>query len=72
VESVAVPTVFRDFDDYWQPYLLDGSSPGQRYVMSLGAAQRTALRERLLTTLPMADDGSIPLQAHLWAVRGTK
>src|SRR5215207_1116701 len=27
VEAVVVPTVFRDFDDYWQPYLLAGSSP---------------------------------------------
>ena len=72
VEAVVVPTVFRDFDDYWEPYLLDGSSPGQRYVMSLGAAQRTALGEHLRSLLPMADDGSIPLQGRLWAVRGTK
>ena len=72
VEAVVVPTVFRDFDDYWQPYLLDGSSPGQRYVMSLGAAQRTALGEHLHSLLPIADDGSIPLLGRLWAVRGTK
>jgi len=72
VEAVVVPTVFRDFDDYWQPYLLAGSSPAQRYVMSLGAGQRAALRERLQTILPMADDGSIPLLGRVWAVRGTK
>lgn len=72
VDAVVVPTVFRDFDDYWQPHLLGGSSPAQRYVTSLSADQRTALRERLQAMLPMADDGSIPLLGHVWAVRGTK
>jgi hypothetical protein len=72
VDAVVVPTVFRDFDDFWQPHLLGGSSPAQRYVTSLSADQRTALRERLQAMLPMADDGSIPLLGHVWAVRGTK
>ena len=72
VQAVVVPTVFRDFDDYWQPQLLGGSSPAQRYVASLGDGQRTVLRERLQATLPLADDGSIPLRGHVWAVRGTK
>jgi hypothetical protein len=64
--------VFRDFDDYWQPHLLSGSSPAQRYVMSLADEQRTVLRERLLATLPIAADGSIPVLGRLWLVRGTK
>jgi SAM-dependent methyltransferase len=72
VDAIVVPTVFRDFDDLWQPHLLAGSSPAQRYVASLGAGQRTALRERLHAMLPIADDGSIPLRGHVWAVRGTK
>ena len=72
VEAVVVPTVFRDFDDYWQPYLLGGSSPAQRYVAALGDGQREALRERLRTELPIAGDGSIPLLGRLWAVRGAK
>jgi SAM-dependent methyltransferase len=72
VEAVEVPIVFQDFDDYWQPHLLAGSSPAQRYVSSQGAGQRTALRERLQTILPIADDGSIPLLGRLWAIRGTK
>jgi SAM-dependent methyltransferase len=53
VDAVVVPTVFRDFDDFWQPHLLGGSSPAQRYVTSLSADQRTALRERLQAMLPM-------------------
>ena len=36
------------------------------------SATVTALRERLRAGLPMAGDGSIPLQGRLWAVRGTK
>ena len=72
VQALEVPIVFRDFDDYWQPHLLGGSSPAQRYAASQGAEQRTALRERLHATLPIADDGSIPLLGRLWAVRGTK
>ena len=47
VEAVVVPIVFRDFDDYWQPHLLGGSSPAQRYVDVAGrgaadGAARTA------------------------------
>jgi hypothetical protein len=72
VQSVVVPIVFREFDDYWQPHLLGGSSPAHGYVASQGAGPRTALRERLQTMLPMAHDGSVPLLGHLWAVRGTK
>ena len=71
VDAVVAPTVFRDVDDYWQPLLMGGSSPAQRYVASLGAGARTAVRERLQTILPIADDGSIPLLGCLWAVRGT-
>jgi SAM-dependent methyltransferase len=72
VRAIDVPTVFRDVDDYWQPYLLGGSALAQRYAASLGEEQRSALREQLRATLPMADDGSIPLIGRVWAVRGTK
>ena len=72
VDALVTPIVFRDFDDFWQPHLLGGSSPAQRYVTSLSAGQRTALRDQLRAMLPIADDGSIPLRGHVWAVRGTK
>jgi SAM-dependent methyltransferase len=72
VDALVTPILFRDFDDFWQPHLLGGSSPAQRYVTSLSAGQRTALRDRLQAMLPIADDGSIPLLGHVWAVRGTK
>ena len=72
VHAIDIPTRFRDFDDYWLPHLLGGSGVAQRYVATLGETQRTALRDQLEATLPIAADGSIPLSARAWAVRGTK
>jgi SAM-dependent methyltransferase len=72
VQAIDAPTRFRDFDDYWLPHLLGGSGVAQRYVATLGETQRTALRDHLLATLPIAADGTIPLTARAWAVRGTK
>ena len=72
VQASDVPAVFRDVDDYWQPYLAGGSAAAQRYAASLGQARRDALRERLRSLLPVAADGEIRLLARAWAVRGTK
>jgi SAM-dependent methyltransferase len=71
VRAIEIPTVFRDFDDYWSPFLGgQGAAPG--YLMTLPEDQREAVRERLRVTLPVADDGTIPLMARAWAVRGFK
>jgi hypothetical protein len=59
--------VFRDFDDYWNPFL-SGQAPAPGYCMSLGEEARAALRERLRTRL----DGSIHLVARAWGVRDRK
>jgi SAM-dependent methyltransferase len=67
---IEVPTRFRDFDDYWIPFL-GGQGPAPGYVMSLSEAQRAVLREELRTRLPVAADGSIPLVARVWVVGGT-
>jgi len=69
--AIEVPTRFRDFDDYWSPFL-GGQGPAPAYAMSLVDERRAALRERLRATLPTASDGSIPLRARAWAVRGYK
>jgi SAM-dependent methyltransferase len=71
VDPIDVPTVFRDFDDYWTPFL-SGVGPAPGYAMSLGADARAALRERLRSTLPPGPDGSIQLVARAWAVRGRR
>jgi SAM-dependent methyltransferase len=69
--AIVVPSVFRDFDDYWEPFL-SGEGPAPGYAMSLDDADRTALRDELRRRLPAATDGSIRLTARAWAVRGTK
>jgi len=69
--AIDVPTVFRDFDDYWSPFL-GGQAPAPGYCMSLGEEARAALRERLRASLPARPDGSIHLVARAWAVRGRK
>ena len=66
---IDVPTVFRDFDDYWRPFL-GGQGPAPGYAMSLDEEPRTALRERIRAALPVSRDGSISLVARAWAVRG--
>jgi SAM-dependent methyltransferase len=67
---IDVPTVFRNFDDYWSP-LLSGQAPAPAYAMSLTEEGRTALREKIRSSLPISPDGSIHLIARAWAVRGT-
>ena len=69
VRSIDVPTVFASFDDYWTPFL-SGVGPAPGYVVGLDDRARSALRDRLQATLPIASDGSIHLIARAWAVRG--
>ncbi len=69
--AIDIPTDFRDFDDYWSPFL-GGQAPAPRYAMSLPEARRTELRERLRATLPINADGSIHLIARVWAARGVR
>lgn len=69
--AIDVPTRFADFDDLWRPFL-GGQGPAPTYAMSLPAAQRDALRDRLRADLPIGPDGSIDLAARAWAVRGLR
>jgi SAM-dependent methyltransferase len=69
--SIVAPTVFRDFDDYWEPFL-GAQGPAPAYAMSLAEPDREALRERLRATLPASADASIGLSARAFAVRGTR
>jgi SAM-dependent methyltransferase len=71
VRAIDVPTVFRDFDDYWSPFL-GGQGPAPAYAMSLSDERRATLRERIRGRLPIAADGSIRLIARAWAVRGRR
>lgn len=71
VRAIDVPTRFRDFDDYWSPFL-GGQGPAPGYTMSLGEARRDTLRDHLRSRLPVAADGAIDLIARAWAVRGRR
>ena len=67
--AIDVPTVFRDFNDYWSPFL-GGQGPAPGYAMALTEAEQAALRELLHRRLPIRADGSIHLLARAWAVKG--
>jgi len=71
VRAIEVPTVFRDFDDYWNPFLA-GVGPAPAYAMSLSEEHRSMLRERIRAGLPFNSDSSIPLSARAWAARGIR
>jgi len=63
--AIDVPTVFRDFDDYWRPFL-GGQAPAPGYAMCLDEESRDGLRERIRAGLSVARDGSISIPcAHL-------
>jgi SAM-dependent methyltransferase len=67
VTGITVPAVFRDFDDYWTPFL-GAQGPAPAYLARLPEPDRARLRERLRATLPA---GPIRLSARAYAVRGT-
>ena len=69
MRPIDVPTRFRDFDDYWSPFL-GGQGPAPGYAMSLEEDRRAALRDEIRRRLPVAKDSSIDLVARAWAVRG--
>jgi SAM-dependent methyltransferase len=69
--AIDIPTHFQDFDDYWLPFL-GGQGAAPSYVRSLSEEQCSALREHIRAELPFAPDGTIPLIARAWAVRGVR
>ena len=68
--AIDVPTVFANFEDYWQPFL-GGQGPAPGYVAGLPVADRERLRLELQSRLPADADGRIHLAARAWAIRGT-
>ena len=71
VRALEVPTRFRDFDDYWEPFL-GGQGPASGYCAALPAQRQADLRERLRRALPAGPDGAIELTARTWAVKGVR
>ena len=67
--AIDVTTHFKDFDDYWTPFL-SGQGPAPAYAVSLDYERQTILRDFIRGRLPKEKDGSIRLIARAWAVRG--
>ena len=67
--SLDIVTNFRDFDDYWKPFL-GGQGPAPTYVQSLDDTNRRMLRDALYEKLPARKDGSIAMSARAWAAKG--
>ena len=70
VKPIDIPTLFANFDDYWQPFL-GGQGPAPAYAMSLDETARARLRDCIRRRIPVQVDGSISLTARAWAVRAT-
>jgi SAM-dependent methyltransferase len=68
VRAIEIPTVFRDFDDYWQPFL-GKQGPAPSYLASLDDQRRERIQEVLRARLAPSADGSIALSARAWAVQ---
>lgn len=69
VRAIEIATIFRNFDDYWMPFLgAQGAAP--TYLASLDTERRERIRAILKARLIPAADGSICLTARAWAVQG--
>src|SRR5450432_3157099 len=62
VVPIDVPTRFRDFDDYWTPFL-GGQGPAPSYAMSMDEMSRNQLRDRIRGRLAAAAASAIALVA---------
>ncbi len=69
VAPIEIETHFADFEDYWQPFL-GGQGPAPTYLLALDEADRTKLYDAIYARLPVQADGSIPMVARAWAVKG--
>jgi len=69
VRAIDIQTVFRDFEDYWTPFL-GGQGPAPTYLNSLSPETQERIRALLPTRLIPTSDGRIALRARAWAVQG--
>lgn len=69
-KAIDIPTVFRDFDDYWRPFAAGRTGPAPVYCASLDEDRRSTLRALLAERLPRGAGGGISLIARAWAVKG--
>lgn len=71
VVAIDIEAKFKDFDDYWQPFLAAQGSVS-KYLRSLNHETQNVLRNKLQKQLPIKKDDSIHLIARAWAIKGRK
>lgn len=69
VVPIDIQTQFKNFDDYWLPFL-GAQGSVSKYLRELNDETRAALYNQLQQQLPTAQDGSISLLARAWTVKG--
>jgi SAM-dependent methyltransferase len=69
VQALDATAEFRDFEDYWAPFLA-GQGAAPAFAASLPVQTQRDLALALRRRLPTAPDGSITLGLRAWAVRG--
>ncbi len=69
ITAIEVATRFASFEDFWTPFTM-GAGPAPGYCASLPSDAQARLRDNLQAGLPREADGSIPLKARAWAVKG--
>jgi hypothetical protein len=69
VKAIDAEAHFTNFDDYWQPFLAAQGSVS-KYLRALDDKMLIAIREQLVSQLPIAEDGTIDLINRAWAVKG--
>jgi SAM-dependent methyltransferase len=68
VTAIEEPTVFRNFEDFWEPFTL-GTGPAPGYCTALAPEARERLKETLRARLVSNADGLIRLNARAWALK---
>ncbi len=72
VDALAIPVTFSNFEDYWRPFLMHGSSAVQQYTRTRSKVQQERLAEAVRARLSPSEDGTISLEGRVWLVRGSK
>ncbi len=68
--TLDINTIFKNFDDYWNPFL-GGQGPAPSYLATLSKDLQNKLKNIIYKKLSFGSDGSIKLLARAIGVRGT-
>jgi len=69
VTKLDITILFKDFDDYWNPFL-GGQGPAPSYLASLSKDLQVKLKNKIYNILPIDPDGSIKLLGRAIVIKG--